>query len=355
MKIGLPKLRLSRKLLVVTLGITVLLGGTSVATLYFGGKELLLQSGESAIGSECTDIQTMVVKTPSNHLWLRKFIRMDKASGLDRVRTALRISGLLAKKHAVDLIHVSVLDGQGPTLRSQMRARAIGAEVLIALNPDNLPEMKSPAMASYYEGPVSDEGRYYGDKVVVDIDEIGAMMTAMRTVEEKPDCAAPTSAADEAAKASEDKKNEKKSDHGAKPEDHGEKPPKDGADEAVHGEQPAKEESFFGGMLSMVGLGGGEDKPAADHLPAAIDSRRHAVVEEPAEAVAEGHDKAVSEQGARPADPVTAGKHPAKDAKAATDDPAPREKIATPAQADGHGEPEPKADPHADGDMPVGD
>ena len=387
MKIGFPRLRLSRKLLIVTLGITVLLGGTGVTALYFGGKELMLESGESAIGSECIDVQTMVVKTPSNHLWLRRFIRMENASGPDRVRTALRIAGLLSKKNAVDLIHVSVLDAHGPTKRSQMRARSIGAEVLIALKPDNLPEMKSPAMASYYEGPVSDAGRYYGDKVVVDIDEIGAMMTAMRTVEEKPDCVSAVAETDDAAKKNDHgKKDEKKSDHGAKPADHGAKPEeahggkpaKDGTDEAAHGEQPAREESFVDSMLSMIGLGGGAEKPAADHAPAAVDGS-HAVAEEPSDAApvrhgdktAGGHeDKAAAEThestakpdahdaAEKPADATaeTHGDEPAgaHDAKAVTDDHKTGETTAAP-EAEDHAEPKAKADEHAEMDMPVGD
>lgn len=309
LKIGLPKLRLSRKLFIITLGITVLLGGTSVAALYFGGKNLVLEGDENAVGGECTDVQTMVVKTPSNHLWLRKFIRMENASGPDRVRTALRIAGLLAKKNTVDLIHVSVLDTHGPTVRSQMRARSIGAEVLIALKPDNLPEMKSPAMASYYEGPVSDEGRYYGDKVVIDIDEIGAMMTAMRTVEEKPDCVSPETTKDAEAKPNDHGKKDKKEGHGkkeeheAKPSDHGTKPEEAHGEQPAedHGEKPAKEESFFDSMLSMVGLGGSEEKPAEDHAPAVDNS--HAVADEPADATSDGHgDKTAGDHEAKPAD-----------------------------------------------------
>jgi hypothetical protein len=347
LKIGLPKLRLSRKLLIITLGITVLLGGTSAAALYFKGVELGLEGAENTIGGECTDVQTMVLKTPANRLWLRRFIRMEKASGPDRVRTALRVAGLLAKKNAVDLIHVSVLDSHGPTLRAQMRARSIGAEVLIAMKPDNLPEMKSPAMASYYEGPVSNEGRYYGDKVVVDIDEIGAMMTAMRSIEEKPDCIGLEKAEDAGTKSNDHgKKDAKSSDHGkneeqeAKPsedhgekqaEDHGEQPAKEGAEDHTNAEAPAEEQSLFDSMLSMVGLGGGE-KPAADHSPATDNS--HAVAEEPA-------DGALDEQGDQ-----AAGEHDAKPAheseKAATEGHEPA------AKTEGHGAVEKPADAAAD-------
>lgn len=291
MKIGLPRLRLSRKLLIITLGVTVLLGGTGVTALYFGGKDLIMNDGTSAIGAECTDIQTMVQKTPSNHLWLRRFIRMENASGQERVRTALRIAGLLAQKNAVDLVHVSVLDTHGPDKRAFMRERAIGAEVLIALKPDNLPDMKSPAMASYYEGPVSAEGRYYGDKVIVDIEEIRSMMTAMRTVEEKPDCVSSVKEGEEDAKANEhgakDKKEgheTKKNDHGEKPaEEHGEKPAEDHGEkpaaENADGEQPAKEQSFMDSMLGMVGLGGSDEAAPEDHAPA--ESADHAKAEKP--------------------------------------------------------------------------
>ena len=307
----------------ITLGITVLLGGTGMTALYFGGDSLMVEGGENAIGAECTDVLTMVVKTPNNHLRLRKFIRMETTSGHERIRTALRISGLLAKTYQVDLIHVSVLDTHGPSKRAEMRARAIGAEVLIALKPDNLPEMKSPAMASYYEGPVSDAGQFYGDKVVVDIDEIGSMMTAMRTIEEKPDCVNPAGDAETAKndghgktdkKDGHAKPNEKPAnDHGEKPaEDHGEKPAndhgaepaKEGADEAAEGADPAKEQSFLDSMLSMVGLGGSE--PAAQtHEP---------VAEEPADAATDGHGGTESAEGHDKA-PVKNEGHETSDAK----------------------------------------
>jgi hypothetical protein len=328
LKIGLPKLRLSRKLLFITLGVTVLLGGSGATAFYFvGGKSLMVEGGESAIGVECIDVQTMVVKTPSNRLRLRKFIRMENASGHERIRTALRISGILAKNNAVDLIHISVLDTHGPTKRADMRARAIGAEVLIALKPDNLPDMKAPAMASYYEGPVSDEGRFYGDKVVVDIDEIGAMMTAMRTVEEKPDCTKPTVEADAEAKTDGHGKTDKKdghstpkegekaandhgekpaNDHGEKPaNDHGEEPAKDGADKAAEHAEPAKEQSFVDSMLSMVGLGGSDETAAETHEP---------VAETPADASTDGHGKTDAAEGHDKA-PADGEGHDTSDAK----------------------------------------
>lgn len=318
LKIGVPKIRLSRKLVFITLGITVLLGGTGGAALYMGGRDFLGESVQTVAGGLCTDIQTMVLKTPSDHLWLRKYIRMETSSGPERVRTALRIAGLLAKTNAVDLIHVSVLDAHGPDKRAGMRGRAIGAEVLIALKPGNLPEMKTPAIASYYEGPVSDEGRFYGDKVVIDFDEVRSMMTAMRSVEEKPDCTKPELAEDENAKANNHSKLKK-----AKSADHGEEPAKDGETVEAHGEQPAKEQSFLDSMLSMVGLGGGDEKPTEDHgdqakadgrdKQPANEDMSHAVAEEPIEPGAE--DPAVTEEDAPPAESDAEAKPASYDAK----------------------------------------
>lgn len=394
LKIGLPRLRLSRKLLFITLGMTVLLGGTGMTALYFGGDNLLVEGGENAIGAECTDVLTMVVKTPNNHLRLRKFIRMETTSGHERVRTALRISGLLAKKYQVDLIHVSVLDTHGPAKRAEMRSRAIGAEVLIALKPDNLPEMKSPAMASYYEGPVSDEGHFYGDKVVVDIDEIGAMMTAMRTIEEKPDCINPAGDAETAKNdghGKTDKKDghatpkegEKQAEgHGEKPaSDHGEEPAKEGADEAAHGAEPAKEQSFLDGMLSMVGLGGSEEATAETHepvaeeavgghdtagsaesheeQPAAASQDHEAVADEPADAAA-GHD--TEQAKGKEEKPADSAAHETSDKKAepAAEDHSASKKPDAAAHGDkdakdrGNAE-KPNADEHAEAYMPVGD
>lgn len=325
MKIGVPKIRFSRKLFLITLGISVLLGGSGGAALYIGGADLLGEPQQNAAGGICTDVQTMVLKTPSNHLWLRKYIRMENADGPERVRTALRIAGLLAKKNTVDLIHVSVLDVHGPDKRAGMRGRAIGAEVLVALKPENLPEMKSPAMASYYEGPVNDEGRFYGDKVAVDVEEIGAMMTAMRSVEDKADCVGPEAAEDPAAQKNDHgaKDKKKSADHGEKPaNDHGEDPAKKGEKAEAHGEEPAKEQSFLDGILSMVGLGG-DEKPAEDHgdqaktedhgvQPAKVNTS-HAVAEEPIEPAAENHEAkpVVTEDHAQPADTDAADHAPA--------------------------------------------
>ena len=291
MKIGLPKIRLSRKLLFILLGTTVLFGGTGAAALIFGTESLLGPPVETVIGAECVNIQSVVIRTPSGRHWLRKFVRMDNTDGPTRIKTAMRIAGLLAHGNPVDLVQVVILDTHGPQNRADMRARAIGAEVLFALNPPEVPEMKQPITANYVKGLATPEGRYYGVKVELSLDEIRAMMTAMKDVEDKADCADPVVEGKEGeAKAEGHGKPEGKAKpegHGATEEApaHGEEAPAEGhaAEASAEGEHaapaeghgdpaaaPAEEPSMLSSLMAMVGLGADEPavaEPAASHEP----------------------------------------------------------------------------------------
>jgi hypothetical protein len=309
LKIGLPKVRFTRKLLIISVGMLAVLGGSGAAALYVGADKLLEPQEESPVGGECTTIQTMVMKTPGKRLWLRKFVRMEGADGSARIKTALRVAGLLAKSNPVDLVQVSVLDAKGPDLRSAMRGRAIGADVVIALKPEYLPDMKEPFLVRYYEGMASEEGRYYGERVSLDLPEIKKLLTAMKSVPDKHDCAELEKPGDEAGAKKHGEQIVKESNSGG----HGEKPAAHGEDAGAkdHGspahteasaeghEMPAKEQSFLDSALSLIGLGGSEEKPAEGHEAKAEDDS-HAVAEEAietsgevkheAEAPAEAHE-----------------------------------------------------------------
>jgi hypothetical protein len=218
----------------------------------------------------------MVMKTPARRLWLRKFIRMEHADGPERIKTALRVAGLLVNANSVDLVQVSVLDASGPTLRSQMRGRAIGAEVVIALQPKYLPDMKEPFIVRYYEGLPNDEGMYYGERVSLDVPEIGKLMGAMKSVADKEDCTDLPKPGDDKAAAHGEKKpsdhivsveGEQPASHETTPtneentaKDHA-VPAEEGKDASSHDTASKKEKSFLDSMLSMVGLGGSEEKP----------------------------------------------------------------------------------------------
>lgn len=288
MKIGLPKIRFSRKTLLISVGMLALLAGSGAAALYAGAGASLLRDKpeDSPIGGECTTVQTMVLKTPARRLWLRKYIRMEHADGATRIKTALRVAGLLAKANTVDLVQVNVLDASGPTVRAEMRGRAIGAEVVIGLQPKYLPDMKEPFIVRYFEGMPSDDGHYYGERVSLDLPEIQKLMRAMKDVPDKQDCAElprpeEKSSAHEGKKPSEhvvSTAGEAPSGHEAKPADaetkageHG-APAEEGADATGHEAVPKKEQSFLDSVLGLVGLGGSEEKPAENHEAKTDDS-----------------------------------------------------------------------------------
>jgi hypothetical protein len=276
-KIGLPKIRFSKKLAIISTGMLALLGGTGAAALYVGKDQLLGPVEASTIGGACQTVQTMVLKTPARRLWLRKFVRMDAGDADNRIRTALRVAGLLVKSNDVDLVQVSVLDDKGPETRANMRGRAIGAEVIIALQPRYLPDMKEPFTVRYYDGPPNDEGRFYGKRVDVTVDDIKKMMASMKSAPDKEDCT--DIPKPEAAASAEGEGHAAKPAggvHAAEPAEGGHEaaPAEGAAAEGGHdaaapatGHEaaaavPAKP-SMMDSMLGMVGLGGSA-KPAAE-------------------------------------------------------------------------------------------
>lgn len=330
---------MSRKLLVVFIGGFVLVAGSAAAALMFAGDALLGPPEETIIGGECVDIQTMVVKTPSDQFWLRKFVRMDSTDGPTRVKTALRVAGLLAKDNAVDLVHVSIIDTKGPVKRSGMRARAIGAEVLFALHPEKLPDMKQPVVARYYDGSPNAAGEFFGKRVELDLGQIKTMMMAMRSVEDKTECTEPVvEGAEEKKPAHAPKKSHEKkpSAHDAPAEgDHAATPaegehaatPAEGEHAATpaEGEKPAGDKGFLDSMLSMVGLGSGDPEPvAAEH--ATPDAGEHKTTTDGEHAApAEGdHNAATEANHAAPPESEHAApaEEPAKDGEHAATVPA---------------------------------
>jgi hypothetical protein len=292
----MPRVRFTRKVIIISFGMLALLGGSGAAALYVGADKLLGEPQASAAGGQCTTIQTMVLKTPAKRLWLRKYVRMDNADGPTRIRTALRVAGVLAKSNAVDLIQVSVLDAHGPDKRADMRGRAIGAEVTFALEPHYLPEMKQPFTARYYDGVPTSEGRFYGRKVTLEVASIQKLMTSMKSEPDLEGCIEPERPEDAAAGSEHGKPSDQTvsaaNEHG-KPAVEGEHAaPGDEAkaDPTGHETAPKKEQSFLDGILSMVGLGSSEEKvPEGKQVPesheAKVDDNGPAVADDAIEPV----------------------------------------------------------------------
>lgn len=290
MKSVFKKIRLPRKVMFLITGILVLSGASGAYAVYSGKETFLGMAGPqkpSTSGLACTTIETLKMRR-NGQRWIRKYVSTESAGGVDRVRTALRITGLLAKEEQADLYQVVVLDSAGPSDRADRRGAAIGAQVLFAPDPSKLPGMSTPFTARYTDAKANTVGLFYGTEVALSTDDIKTTLTAM---DDKSDCFDPVAAAAAAVPGA----------AGSKSGDHGEAPAAAHGEEAESGEAPAthaeegaapehdaeataeqgavkpEEKGFFGSMLAMV-LGGDGEKP----LESATEKPAERPAEEPA-------------------------------------------------------------------------
>jgi hypothetical protein len=264
--------RLSKTRLIGALAVLVLAGGAGGYVLQSGMLDGDHEDGGSADASGVSCTTTEFIKlNRGGQRWLRKYIRTDSADGIERVRTALRVAGVLAKAEKADLYQVVVLDNAGPEGRANLRGAAIGAEVLFAPDPTKLPGMDQPFVARYASGKANAIGLFYGASVELSPDDIRANMTAIK---DRSDCE--TLVADASAPVE------------------GEGLPGHGKPAAGHGEAPEA------GQAEGHGKGDGEAQ-AEDHGDAPAEG--HEAASEPAE----GHDAAPSASGHdAPAETATA-------------------------------------------------
>lgn len=282
MKAVFKKIR-PRKVMFVIAGVLVLSGASGAFAVYSGTNTLLgVGKGKapSLSGLACTTVETLKMRR-NGQRWIRKYVSTESADGVDRVRTALRITGLLAKEEKADLYQVVVLDQAGPQDRAERRGPAIGAEVLFAPDPTGMPGMSTPFVARYNEGKANTAGLFYGREIALTTDDIKSTMTAM---DDKSDCfdpiaAAAAAAAGAAGSASDAHGEEAAADQAEATVEHGAEAatPELGEERLKHGE--VKEKGFFGSMLAMVW---GESAEPAASAPA-----DHAA--EKAEGEAAGH------------------------------------------------------------------
>ncbi|WP_245294899.1 hypothetical protein [Pararhizobium antarcticum] len=186
MKAKILKMRFPKKVMLILSGV-LLLGGASGAFALYAAKSTSHAETANAVslsGQACTTIQTLKLRR-NGQRWIRKYVNTDSIGGIDRVRTALRVTGVLAKQEKADFYQVIILDHAGPTERAHMRGAAIGAEVLFAPQPDQIPGMTAPFVAKYNDAEANMVGLFHGKEVVVPLDEIKATLTAM---DDKSDC-----------------------------------------------------------------------------------------------------------------------------------------------------------------------
>lgn len=278
MKSVFKKIRPPRKVMFVIAGVLVLSGASGAFAVY-SGKDALLGLGKekapSLSGLACTTVETLKMRR-NGQRWIRKFVSTESADGVDRVRTALRVAGVLARQEKADLYQVVVLDQAGPQDRAARRGPAIGAEVLFAPDPARMPGMSTPFVARYNDGKANTVGLFHGRDVALSTDDIKSTMTAM---DDKSDCFDPVAAATAAAAGA----------AGSASGAHGEEAAGDDGEAAApahgqepipeHGEVKVEEKGLFGSVMAMVW---GKSAEAAADAP--VD---HAM--EKAEGEAAGH------------------------------------------------------------------
>ncbi|MDI7860425.1 hypothetical protein MRS76_00520 [Rhizobiaceae bacterium n13] len=180
--------RLPRKIVFLGIGGLVLLGGATGAFALYGGAEILLpQPSQSLNGLECTDVQSFDIRK-KDRLWVRKFIRTESTDGMTRVRTALRVANAVYEAQKPDLVQVVVLDENGPNVRSEMRGRAVGADVVFVPDPEKLAGIieTDRYAAKYADGSANEAGQFFGTRVDVPLDEIDHLVALLK---DRSDCA----------------------------------------------------------------------------------------------------------------------------------------------------------------------
>ncbi|NSZ35217.1 hypothetical protein [Agrobacterium tumefaciens] len=237
-------MRFSRKLVMIGGGILLLAGATGSAAVFIGSDRLLGPSYASTNGLSCDAVQTVNIRK-NGSLWVRKFIRTQGGDGTERLKTALRVVRAVYDKQKPDLVQVSVLDKNGPQLRSEMRGRAIAAQVVFIPDLAKIPEGAEARRYSafYYDGAANGTGQFYGLRIDLPLEDTEALAASLS---DSADCATP--ALDAGSEGHDAKPAKGATGHGETKDDgaggHGGTPAETkegGAGAEAHGETPSPE------------------------------------------------------------------------------------------------------------------
>lgn len=213
MKALLRIFRPSRKLVLIIGGVALLMGVSGGAALYIGKDNILGPSAETVNGAACTDVNLVTIKK-QNRTWVRKYIKTEPTDGVTRVKTALRVAKAIYDAQKPDLVQVVVLDANGPTLRSDIRGRAIGADVVYIPHPDPVVESLEGKTytARYYDGTAASNGLFFGERIDLPEDEISALNASFKDYSDciDPIAVAATEGGEGGAKAAKGKSKEEK-------------------------------------------------------------------------------------------------------------------------------------------------
>ncbi|ANL23568.1 hypothetical protein AMJ96_CH03911 [Rhizobium sp. N113] len=240
--------RPSRKLAMIIGGVALLAGVSGGAAVYVG-KDRLMGVAGGGYGLECSDVNLVTIRK-QDHVWVRKYIKTEPTDGITRVKTALRVAQAVYAAQKPDLVQVVVLDENGPTLRSDIRGRAIGADVVYIPHPDKaVPGLDDkPYTARYYDGKASENGLFFGERIELPLDEIAMISSGFKDPE---DCVDPVAVG---STKNGEKAKETKAAGGA----HGAAPAAESEAAPAHEPAPARE----GASADVVAEAPAEEPPA---------------------------------------------------------------------------------------------
>lgn len=178
--------RSPRKLVIIVAGAASLIGASGAFALYMGKDKLLGFVSASPNGLACRDVSLVTIRK-ENRFWVRKYIRTEPTDGLTRVKTALRVAKAVYAEQKPDLVQVVVLDANGPILRSDIRGRALGADVVYVPHPEKIAGgvAEVPVTARYYNGGASAQGLFLGEQINMLPEDID---TALAGLKDYSDC-----------------------------------------------------------------------------------------------------------------------------------------------------------------------
>jgi hypothetical protein len=304
------KIRLSKKLLAVVGGVSVLCAGSGAAAVFVGKEKFFGPSYADLNGLTCSVLQTFTTKR-DGRTWVRRYVNADEVAsadgvgdGMARIRTALRVAKSIQEKEKADIVQVAMVSKAGPKDRAEMRGRMIGAQVVYIPDVSKAPDgaAREPYSAFYVEGAATSKGEYYGQRIdmpLADIEHLEASLT------DKTDCIDPVAIAAAEAAAAEGhgaaKGHEKKPAKGHEPAGHGEasgghdapaaegeapaaehgSAPAEGHGEAAaagHGEEPAAKEEAAPAAAAHAPDGEGQAAPQGGEHPIDAKQEGHAPV-----------------------------------------------------------------------------
>ena len=165
---------LSKKIILIIVGIFSVTGATGAAAVVFAGPMIF---GEDIKGLACevvfeTDFELMREQRVTS------FIRADIMPPKQRVLMVIQYAKYLAELYPdSQLVSVSVLDTNGPVTRPNFRGSNIGAQAVFAADPLLTQATKQTWEVRYINADKTYSGKFLGDRYELSEDEISALRT----------------------------------------------------------------------------------------------------------------------------------------------------------------------------------